>query len=1141
MKYEPKNFETKWKDKWVSDKLYKISDKTDIEKFYSLYSYPYPSGAGLHVGHAEGMVANDITARYWRMKGKNSLLPMGWDSFGLPAENYAIKSGVPPQKTTDDAVVTFKEQINNLGISVDWDTEVGAHWPSYYKWTQWIFVQLFKKGLAYRKNAPVNWCPKDQTVLANEQVINGHCERCDTLVEQKDMVQWFFKITDFADRLDKDLEKVDWPESTKATQRNWIGRSEGTLVKFKVKPLGEESTFNKIEGKYKVESATTDDAEGIRIVQTLGWLDNNISEETGVTKEYLQSLGHTIPIPVEKIHSTVDYITKNPKSNYVVKENNVIIGWIGLEFDEENRKIGFGVYVHPDHRGKGVGSELMNFVFQKFPDYDYEIEVTQSNEKAVKLYKNLGFTIEDETKWFKKDDENKYLPLYRMTKPTLDKSITIFTTRVDTIFGATFIVIAPEHSLIESEKSKISNIKDVEEYVDNARNKTDLERQSQKDKTGIKIEGLTAINPFNKEEIPIYVADYVLNTYGTGAIMAVPAHDERDGEFAKKYNIPTREVVAKEYGEHKENSVFVDGVSCLVFNKSTGKYLALSWPKRDGIVTLIAGGKEEGESAEDCIKREILEEAGIKNIKEIYETVPKFYSNYWHGGKNIQRFAAGTFFLIVVDDEDLGDETKREEHENFDLVWLTGDEIIEKMDVWQTDNAHWKYSARKSIQKNKELGYDTTTNSELLSTDMITEYGILFESGEFTGQRSEEAIVKMQEWLAKEQLGEKKVTYRIRDWLLSRQRYWGCPIPIVYDPEGNPHAVDESDLPVLLPTDIDFLPHGESPIARSAEFKKRAEERYGAGWHYEVDTMDTFVDSSWYFFRHTDASNDKEAFASTLANYWLPTDLYMIGAEHIVLHLLYSRFFTKFFYDEGLIKFDEPFYKMRHMGTILGPDGRKMSKRWGNVINPNDEKEKYSSDTVRMYEMFMGPLEEAKPWNDRSENGVFRFLNRVWDLNEKVADVVSIEQERWINKLIQKVSSDIEVLSFNTAVAKFMEFVNFVSEQKEISRSVWEKFLLTLAPFAPFITEELWEKLGNSYSIHKQKWPEFDPSLAKDEVVKIAVQINGKVRGTIEITSETDEGEALEQAKSDERIQKYLVGEPKKVIYIKGKILNVIV
>jgi len=799
-KYNPKEIEQKWAQKWLQDKIYKTPeiDNDKNNKFYSLYSFPYPSGAGLHVGHAEGMVANDIMARFNRMKGKKVLFPMGWDSFGLPAENYAIKTGTPPEQTTESAVKTFYEQINRLGISVDWSTEVGAHRPDYYKWTQWIFLQLYKHGLAYKKKAPVNWCPVDQTVLANEQVIDGKCERCGSEVEQRDMEQWFFKITDYADRLDADLDKIDWPESTKIMQKNWIGKS--------------------------------------------------------------------------------------------------------------------------------VGAEII-----------WDLKNPETNE---------------------------------------DFKIHTFTTRFDTVPGATFMVVAPEYPDLDKLVTK-EHKEEVQKYIEETKNKTDLERQSNKEKTGI-FTGSYATNPYNNEEVPIYVADYVLAHYGTGAVMGMPGHDQRDWEFAKKFNLPIKYTMRPAKGEIPE------------------------------------GGYYEGE------------------------------------------------------------------------------------------------------------GYE-------------------INSGEFDGLFWTEAREKILEKLEKDGRAIRKTNYKLRDWLVSRQRYWGCPIPIVYDPEGNPHPVDESDLPILLPTDVDFKPTGESPILRSEEFKKRAEEKYGKGWRYEADTMDTFVDSSWYYFRHTDAKNENEAFNSERANFWLPTDLYMIGAEHIVLHLLYSRFFTKFFYDIGLINFDEPFYFMRHMGLILGPDGRKMSKRWGNVINPTDEIEKYSADCVRMYEMFMGPLEDAKPWNDRAENGVFRFLNKIWDLQNKVTDEENQKQAVEVNKLVQKITTDTERLSFNTAVAKFMEFVNFLNTEDKIAKNVWETFLKLLAPYAPFISEELWSNLGYSDSIHLQKWPEFDASLLQDEKITIAVQVNGKVRGNIEISKDAEESEALSLAKEDANVNKYLTEEIKKVIYVKGRILNIIV
>jgi len=804
-KFNPKDFEKKWQDKWIADKLYKTGPINNPKgKYYSLYSYPYPSGSGLHVGHVEGMVANDIVARYYRLKGRSVTLPMGWDAFGLPAENYAIKTGVPPKQNTDNAIKTFIEQINNVGIAVDWDMEVGSHEPRYYKWTQWIFLQLFKAGLAYRKNAPVNWCPKDETVLANEQVVDGKCERCDTEVVQKEMEQWFFKITDYADRLDKDLKKIDWPESTKAQQRNWIGKSVGAEIVFEL-----------------------------------------------------------------------------------VNENSSNIG-----------------------------------------------------------------------------------------------NLNVFTTRADTIYSGAFLVIAPESSKVLELKSHLSNVADIDAYILKTQGKTELERQQEKDKTGVKLEGVNAINPANGEIIPVFLGDFVLSNYGSGVIFG-DVHDERDFEFVKKFKIKAKP-------------------------------------------------------------------------------------------------------SIIPEDPELAEKVK---------------------------------------------------NLEVCFTD----YGTLIDSEEFTGMKSEEAKTKIIEKLKKQGKAKSVINFRIRDWLVSRQRYWGAPIPIVYDPQGVPHAMNEKDLPLLLPEDVDFKPTGESPITRSESFKKLAEEKYGKGWHFEVDTMDTFVDSSWYFLRYFSTNDDEKIFDSEVVNYWLPTDLYMIGAEHTVLHLLYSRFFTKFFFDQGLINFDEPFYFMRHMGTIQGTDNRKMSKRWGNVLNPNDEIDTYGADTLRMYEMFMGPIDEAKPWNDRAENGVSRFLAKIWELQAKVSEVDIKAQNIEINKTIKKVGGDIEVLSFNTAVAKLMELVNFLSKESEISKEVWKSLLIILAPFAPFITEELWERAGWNYSVHQQSWPEFNEELTRDAIITMAIQVNGKIRSTIDVQTGTDEMDVRSMAMEIPLIQKYIIGEPKRVIFVKDKIINFIV
>ena len=819
-KYNPSDFENDITKGWVASHIYKTPkvDKSK-DKFYSLYSYPYPSGAGLHVGHVEGMVANDISARYNRMLGKNVLMPMGWDSFGLPAENYAIKTGVHPKQTTNKAIKTFIDQINKIGISVDWDTEVAAHDPTYYKWTQWLFIKLYNKGLAYKKQAPANWCSSCQTVLANEQVIDSKCERCDSLVEQKQMDQWFFKITEYKDRLIDDLQKVDWPNSTKQQQINWIGRKTGINITYKV--------------------------EG--------------------TKE----------------------------------------------------------------------------------------------------------------------------------------SVVCFTTRPDTNFGATFVVLAPEHDFVKKivkkylqiPKSKNTSYKDIASYVESSLSKTDLERQQEgKKKTGV-FTGFYAVNNLNNKKLPIYISDFVLGGFGTGAVVGVPGHDKRDFDFAKTFDLPVIRVVVGSDGDKSE----------------------------------------------------------ITNVLQVQEE------------------------------------------------------------------------------------YGTMINSEFLN-----------------GLDIHTATEKIMDYLEKKGWGKRVTTYRLRDWLLSRQRYWGCPIPIVYDPKGKPHCVKEEHLPWTLPEDVDFIPKGYSPLSRSEELKKRVKDLYGEGWTPEYDTMDTFVDSSWYFFRHVDASNPNVFADKEKLNYWLPTDLYMIGAEHIVLHLFYSRFFTKFLYDEGYIDFDEPFYKMRHMGLVLGPDGRKMSKRWGNVVNPNDVVKSYGGDTLRVYEMFMGPIAEEKPWNENSIAGVYRFLNKVWDLMHSQFSNKS-DQKLLIklNKAIKKVGEGINDLKFNTSIAFMMEFCNDWSlsnqgklgNNKGLTKDDAFKFLQILAPFAPFITEEVNKKVfKNDISIHVSFWPKFDKNMLVDEVVTIPVQVNGKLRSQIQVESDNLQlkDDIITQAK--EAIAGHLKNKSiKKEIYVPGKIVNFVI
>ncbi|HEX8974257.1 MAG TPA: leucine--tRNA ligase [Patescibacteria group bacterium] len=804
-KYLPKEIENKWQQKWKNDpSIYAADDLSTNEKKYILDMFPYPSGDGLHIGHVESYTATDIISRYFRMKGFNVLHPQGWDAFGLPAENFAIKTGVHPSETTKKAIANFTKQINSLGFSYDWSREINTSDPGYYKWTQWIFLQLYKNGFAYKKKAKVNWCPSCKTVLANEQVIDGKCERCNSEVIQKDLEQWFFRITDFIENkgetigLLNGLEKVDWPDSTKAAQRNWIGKSEGTQFGFRIK----------------------------------------------------------------------------------------------------------------------------------------------DSEEAIEVY----------------------------------------TTRVDTAFGITYVVVAPEHPVISNLKSKISNFAEVEKYLIEAQNKTELERtELQKEKTGVRLEGVEVINPFTGEAVPLFVADYVLGGYGTGAVMAVPAHDERDYAFAKKYNLAIKEVVS--------------------------------------------------------------------------------------GGD--------------------------------------------------------------------------------ISKQAFTDDGVLINSSDYTGLDSAEARQKMADWLEKENVGKKKVNYRLRDWLVSRQRYWGAPIPIIYCEDCGAVPVPENDLPVVLPTDVDFKPTGESPLVNSKTFHEVNCPSCGKKAKREVDTMDTFVCSSWYYFRYADPKNADEFAASEKINKWLPVDLYVGGAEHTVLHLLYARFFTKALHHLGYLDFDEPFSKLRHQGIILAEDGNKMSKSKGNVVNPDTVVAEVGADVLRMYEMFMGPLEDMKPWSTQGIVGIVRFLEKIWKLQEKISDGQLPENGKnkaLIHKTIKKVTDNIESFRYNTAISSLMILVNAFEKEKEIAAGDFEALVAMISPFAPHIAEELWEKLGHQTSVTKAEWPKADAELMKEEEVEMVVQVNGKVRERLMIAPDVTEDEAKETALESEKVKAFTQGkEIKKIIFVPGKLINIVV
>lgn len=815
--YNFQKIEAKWQEKWRAAEIFKTPEIDNRPKRYILDMFPYPSGSGLHVGHVESYTATDIYSRFSRGQGYRVLHPQGFDAFGLPAENYAIKTGVHPAETIKNAVATFTKQIDSLGVSYDWARRVITSDPSYYRFTQWLFLLMYKNGLAYKKKAKVNWCESCQTVLAREQAEGGVCERCGNKVIQKDLEQWFFKITDFIEDQEYEgrkvsgllsgLDHLDWPESTKLGQRHWIGRSVGAAVNFTL--------------------LTSDQTE------------------------------------------------------------------------------------------------------------------------------------------FKAE---------------------VFTTRLDTIFGCTYLVLAPEHPLVATLLPQLENSVAVADYLEPVAKKTELERTDlNKDKTGVPLVGLEAVNPFNHQKIPVFVADYVLAGYGTGAVMAVPAHDERDYAFAQKYQLPITTVIQPEIETSAPEGVF-------------------------------------------------------------------------------------------------------------------------------------------------------------------TEDGLLIDSGEYTGLNSAVARQRMSDFLERTRQGGEQINYRLRDWLVSRQRYWGAPIPIIYCEKCGAVPVPEKDLPVLLPEDVDFRPTGESPLKNSSSFHQVKCPSCGAPARRESDTMDTFVCSSWYFLRYADPKNQAVFAAPEKLKEWLPVDLYLGGAEHTVLHLLYARFFTKVLKKYGYLDFDEPFLSLRHQGIILGEDGNKMSKSKGNVVNPDSLVAVSGADALRLYEMFMGPLEEMKPWSSQGISGVSRFLDRVERIFAGSAGVDDKSAVVLLHQTIKKVTDDIESFKFNTAISALMIFVNRLYELKNktgewpLSADNLGKFLRLLEPFAPHLAEELWERLGHSDFLALSPWPQYEPELVKAETFTLAVQINGKLRASLLVSVNLTTEDIVELAKDDPTVSKWLEGaEIIRQIYVPGKLLNLVI
>jgi leucyl-tRNA synthetase len=932
MAYDHGEIEKKAQAKWKELGLYNadLSDESK-EQYYLLTEFPYPSG-DLHIGHWYAFAVTDIYARLLRLRGKNVLFPIGFDAFGLPAENAAIKHGLDPKEWTYKNIERMRAQIATMGASFDWSKEVLTCDPGYYQWTQWLFTKLFEQGLAEHREASVKWCPKDQTVLANEQVIDGCCERCGTAVEEKQLTQWFLKITAYAERLLTGLNTLPWREEIKEAQRAWIGKSEGAYLEFLIK----------------------------------------------------------------------------------------------------------------------------------------------GREEKIK----------------------------------------IFTTRPDTVFGATYVVLAPEHPLMSPLLSAVSNKKEIEEYIGATAAKTERERSENKEKTGVKLVGVSAINPATKGEIPIYIADYVLASYGTGAVMAVPAHDERDFEFAQKMKLPITYVIDPVTGESQENPVHKQKIVAVVEHQ--GKILTIHWPHELGGRLLVGGTVNEGEDPATAAAREIAEETGYTDLKLVERADEMVHHSYFAFSKKQATLAHTTLLHFHLTSSTQNEQQlEKDEHGKFTVEWVSLEQALREIH----DDQHQYALAR------------------FLTKTAYTSDGILRNSGDFNGRGNHEAMPDIIASIN----GVPATQYRIRDWLVSRQRYWGCPIPIVYDPSGKPHAVPAEHLPWLLPADVDFKPTGKAPLASSKELQERVTKIFGEGWTPEYDTLDTFVDSSWYFLRYLDSKDTHKFSDPTLMKKWLPINRYSGGSEHTTMHLLYARFFTKALYDLDLVPIEEPFTERFNRGLIMGPDGKKMSKSKGNVVNPDEFVQKYGADAVRMYLAFIGPYNEPGnyPWNLEGVASMRKFLERVTRLVEKASGEIEIPDviQQAIARASAKVSEDGDRFKFNTAVAALMILVNELEAVPSIPQTALAQLVIMLAPFAPHIAEHVWEKLGGERSVHQQSWPAL--ILASAHTSEVVVQINGKRRGSLTLAADISEAEAVRAARALPVVAGALAGkEPRRTVYVSGRIIN---
>ena len=934
------NVEKKWQEYWKNHRTFEAHIDKSKEKYYYLVEFPYPSGAGLHVGHVRSYTALDTLARKKRLMGYNVLFPMGWDAFGAPAEQYAIKNHIHPSIAVKENIKTFKSQIEKLGISFDWSREFATTDPEYYKWTQWQFLQFFKHGMAYKAKKNINWCPKCKMGLSNEDSSGGVCERCGTQVVQKEKEQWMLRMSDYAEDLIDGLNDTDFQERTKVAQINWIGKSTGAEVDFKLK---------------------------------------------------------------------------------------------------------------------------------------------QVNEK-----------------------------------------LTVYTTRPDTLYGVTFMVIAPEHPYVDLYSGLIKNMNEVIDYREQTNKKTEFERtQLVKDKTGIKLEGLSAINPINNKEIPIYISDYVMMNYGTGAIMAVPAHDTRDYDFAKKFGIDIIQVLEEETGTPHNDESKKNSIVAIVYDEKQDKYLTINWGNNGGRL-FVGGTIKENESSLECAIREIAEETGYTDIS-LVKTAFKINHHYYAYNKDKYFNIQATPFLFTLNSDKMVSQNL-DDDEKFQVEWVSKD-IIQKEIV---DELHKK-------------SFEYTVNETAMVGD-----GIHINSDVLDGLHKEEAISKMISYLEEKGIGRKKTNYKLQDWIFTRQRFWGEPIPLIYCDDCGWVAVPDEDLPVLLPNVAEYEPtdDGESPLARIEEFVNTTCPHCGKPAKRETDTMPNWAGSSWYWLRYMDPHNDKEFASREALEYWGKVDWYNGGMEHATRHLLYARFWNQFLYNIGLVPNKEPFKVRASHGMILGEGGVKMSKSLGNVINPDDIVAEYGADTLRTYEMFIGDYEKEATWSEQGLNGCKRYLDRVVRLGEKVNDSLeySSDLEKDIHKTIKKVTEYIDALKFNTAVSSLMILLNKMEKMDSISKKDYRTYLTLLNPIAPHITEELNEEYQLGSAICESSWPSYEEDKLVDSEKEIAVQVNGKVRATILVHIDDTDDIIKEKALSEDNVKKHIEGkEIVKIIVIKGKIVNIVV